>query len=187
MTIYPEIFKKAQAEVDAVVGLDRLPTMEDRDQLPYVNAICKELLRWHVVVPIPPHITAQDIIYEGYLIPKGTWLLANIWFTLSNPETYPSPDVFDPERFLGENQQLDPGEACFGWGRRSCPGGPLADSTIFICVAIALATLDVSRCVENGVVCVPTYDVEEGMIRHVKPFKCRIVPRSKKAAGLLHT
>ena len=86
-------------------------------------------------------------------------------FTLSNPETYPDPDVFDPERFLGENQQLDPIEVCFGWGRRSCPGGPLADSTIFICVAMALVTLDVSRCVENGVEWVPKYDAEEGMIR----------------------
>ena len=140
------------------------------------------------MIPLAPYITAQDIIYEGYSIPKGTWLLANIWFvalrecsrfvtpptvtrnpsfrfTLSNPETYPSPEVFDPERFPGENQQLDPGEVCFGWGRRSCPGGPLADSTIFICVAIALATMDVSRCVENGVEWVPTYDVKEGMIR----------------------
>jgi len=187
MTIHPEIFKKAQAEVDAIVGIERLPTMEDRDQLPYVNAICKELLRWHVVVPMPPHITAQDIIYEGYFIPEGTWLLANIWFALSNPETYPYPDVFDPERFLGENPQLDPVEVCFGWGRRSCPGGLLAESTIFISVAMALVTLDVSRCVENGVEWVPKYDAEEGMIRHVKPFKCNIVPRSQKAEKLLHT
>ena len=73
--------------------------------------------------------------------------------------------MFDPERFLGENQQLDPGEVCFGWGRRSCPGVPLADSTIFNYVAIVLATLDVSRCVENGVEWVLTYGVEEGMIR----------------------
>lgn len=47
--IYPEILKKAQAEVDAVIGQDRLPTFEDRDALPYVNAICVELLRWQVV------------------------------------------------------------------------------------------------------------------------------------------
>jgi cytochrome P450 len=58
MTIHPEIFKKAQAEVDAIVGIERLPTMEDRDQLPYVNAICKELLRWHVVVPMRAYLHA---------------------------------------------------------------------------------------------------------------------------------
>lgn len=49
MTIYPEVLKKAQAEIDAVVGHERLPTMGDRDALPYVNAICSELLRWNVV------------------------------------------------------------------------------------------------------------------------------------------
>ena len=52
MTMYPDILKKAQAEVDFVVGYERLPTMRDREALPYVNAICTELLRWHVVVPL---------------------------------------------------------------------------------------------------------------------------------------
>ena len=94
---------------------------------------------------------------------------SNVWrrFILSNPETYPNPEVFDPERFLGENQHLDPGEACFGWGRRSCPGARLAYSTIFICVAMTLATLDVLRYIEDGVESVPKYDVEEGFLRYV--------------------
>ena len=52
MTIYPEVFKKAQAEVDAVVGRERLPIMEDRDALPYVNAICCELFRWNAVASV---------------------------------------------------------------------------------------------------------------------------------------
>jgi len=52
MTIYPEVLKKAQVELDAVVGDERLPTMDDRDALPYVNAICTELLRWNVVIPM---------------------------------------------------------------------------------------------------------------------------------------
>ena len=86
---------------------------------------------------------------------------------MSDPKTYPDPDVFNPERFLGENQQPDPREACFGWGRRICPGAYLAEVSTFICVAMALATLDLSRCVEDGVECVPRYDVEEGIIRYV--------------------
>ncbi|KAG6375607.1 cytochrome P450 [Boletus reticuloceps] len=165
MTLYPEVFRKAQAEIDAVVGYERLPTIGDRDELPYVNAICKELLRWNVVAPLVMHVTTQDEIYDGYFIPKGTCLLGNIWFILNDPQTYPDPDVFNPERFLGENQQLDPREACFGWGRRSCPGAHLAELSIFICVATALATLDVSRYVENGVESVPRYDVKEGYVR----------------------
>lgn len=84
---------------------------------------------------------------------------------LFDPEVYPNPDVFDPERFLGENQQLDPRKVCFGWGRRSCPGAHLADSMAFICVVTMLATLDVSRCVEDGVEWVPKHDVKEGSVR----------------------
>ncbi|KAI9571629.1 cytochrome P450 [Boletus coccyginus] len=142
MTIYPEVLKKAQAEVDVVVGDKRLPTMKDRGALPYVNALCKELLRWNVLIPMPPHAAAEDIVYEGCLVPEGTCLLGNIW-----------------------NQQLDPREMCFGWGRRSCPGSLLAESAIFICVVMALATLGISRCIENGVEVVPTYDVKKTMIR----------------------
>ncbi|KAG6375633.1 cytochrome P450 [Boletus reticuloceps] len=185
MTMYPEVQKKAQTEVDTIVGNDRLPTMQDRDALLYVNAICMEILRWNVVAPITVHTSTQDILYEGCLIPKGSIILPNMWFILSDPETYPDPERFDPERFLGEHQQPDPREACFGWGRRACPGERLAESMIFIYVAMALATLEVSRYIENGVEYVPRYEFEEGFLRRFKPFKCKITPRSKKAEDLL--
>jgi cytochrome P450 len=51
MTLHPDAVKKAQAEIDAVVGNDRLPTFADREHLPYVDALCKEVLRWNSVVP----------------------------------------------------------------------------------------------------------------------------------------
>ena len=56
VTLYPSVLKKGEAEIDAVVGNDRLPTMGDRDALPYVNAICTELLRWNVVIPLRTYI-----------------------------------------------------------------------------------------------------------------------------------
>lgn len=51
MALHPEVVRKAQAEIDAVVGNDRLPTFSDREQLPYVNALAKEVLRWNSVTP----------------------------------------------------------------------------------------------------------------------------------------
>ena len=52
MQLYPEVQRKAQAEIDSVVGKDRLPTFKDRDRLPYVNYVCWELFRWLPVVPL---------------------------------------------------------------------------------------------------------------------------------------
>ena len=56
MMIYPDIQARAQAELDSVVGTDRLPTFDDRDSLPYINAICKEVLRWNVIVPLSAYL-----------------------------------------------------------------------------------------------------------------------------------
>lgn len=80
MSLYPEVQRKAQEEIERVIGTDRLPTFDDRDNLPYVDAIVKEALRWHPVAPMGvPHMTTEDDIYEGYFIPKGALLLPNIW------------------------------------------------------------------------------------------------------------
>lgn len=49
MVLYPDVQRKAQMELDSVVGTDRLPCLEDRDKLPYINALVKELLRWNTV------------------------------------------------------------------------------------------------------------------------------------------
>ena len=51
MLLSPDVQKKAQGELDSVIGRDRLPTFEDRPGLPYVDAVCKEVLRWHPVLP----------------------------------------------------------------------------------------------------------------------------------------
>lgn len=80
MTTYPEAQKKAQAELDAVIGPDRLPTFEDRDSLPYVNALLKETTRWHPVLPLAiPHKTTEEDVYNGCYIPAGTVIIPNSW------------------------------------------------------------------------------------------------------------
>src|SRR5271170_1253181 len=81
MTLFPEVQLKAQEEIDRIVGTKRLPNFEDRANLPYVDAIVKEVLRWHPVGPIGvPHMTTEDDIFNGYLIPKGALILVNIWY-----------------------------------------------------------------------------------------------------------
>ena len=73
MAMHPDAQHKAQEELDHVVGDGRLPTFEDRYSLPYINAILKEVMRWHVVVPIAfPHKATADDEYNEYHIPAGS-------------------------------------------------------------------------------------------------------------------
>jgi cytochrome P450 len=83
MLLNPAAQKKAQAELDAILGLgpERLPTTADREKLPYVEACWKESLRWHTIAPEGlAHMVRDDDVYEGYHIPKGTFVMPNIWF-----------------------------------------------------------------------------------------------------------
>lgn len=80
MAMHPDVQAKAQAELDAVVGPNRLPEHSDRDALPYVNAVAKEALRWQNVVPLGVvHRSMADDEYRGYFLPKGTIVLPNVW------------------------------------------------------------------------------------------------------------
>jgi cytochrome P450 len=80
MIAFPEIQRKAQAEIDQVIGAGRLPGFQDRRNLPYIDAVVKELLRWHPAARMGlPHTTTEDDICDGYLIPKGALLLPNVW------------------------------------------------------------------------------------------------------------
>ena len=107
MTLYPEVQKKAQAEIDAVVGPNRLPDFEDRPSLPYINSIVKESLRWHLVAPLGgcsndnyhyvltsseglPHMATNDDEYNGYYIPKGTVVIGNSWSVVNNYSCFPT-------------------------------------------------------------------------------------------------
>ena len=80
MALHPGVQKRAQAELDIVVGSGRLPDYRDRTALPYINALVKEALRWAPVLPFSiPHVSTEDMEYEGYFIPAGTMLIPNTW------------------------------------------------------------------------------------------------------------
>lgn len=79
MTLNPQVQARAQDELDRVLG-DRLPTAEDLDSLPYLNAVLSEILRWHSVAPLGiPHRLIKDDTYNGYFLPAGTIVIVNGW------------------------------------------------------------------------------------------------------------
>lgn len=189
MILFPEVQKKAQEELDRVIGTERLPTFTDRTSLPYVDAVVKEVLRWHPVTPTGvPHVAAEDDVYNGMFIPKGTMLIPNTWLFMHDENNYKDPHLFNPERFLDKTPELDPHVLAFGFGRRICPGRELADASIFLSIAMSLATLDSCKASdEKGNIIEPTVDFKTGIISHLAEFQCDIKPRSTRAKQLICT
>ena len=88
LLLYPEVQSRAQAEIDHVIGRSRLPAFSDRPKLPYVDAVCKEILRWRLVLPLGvAHATTEDNVCKGYFIPKGTTVLPNTWCVFAAEES----------------------------------------------------------------------------------------------------
>ncbi|KAI0063532.1 cytochrome P450 [Artomyces pyxidatus] len=189
--LYPEMQQRAQAEVDAVIEGQRLPDYCDRPKLPYIEALCKEVLRWRNVAPLGvPHTVTQDDVYDGCFIPKGTIVVTNIWAILHDARVYPEPDLFKPERFLTADGLLrdDPIlTSVFGFGKRICPGRHLVENTLFIVAASLLATYSIGKAKDvQGKDIAVEGAYTGGSISFPVDFKCSIIPRSVAAAGLIH-
>jgi cytochrome P450 len=157
MCIFPEVQRKAQEELDRVIpNQDRFPNWVDEEKLPYISALVTENFRWRsaIVLGGPPHAPIKDDVYNGYLIPKGTTLIGNLWAIHRNPKDYPNPDEFRPERWLDEDEYrprpTKRGIFTFGWGRRACSGQPLAEQGIWFTIAELLFAFEM-RAIDKDV------------------------------------
>ncbi|KAF7325230.1 Cytochrome P450 [Mycena kentingensis (nom. inval.)] len=190
MLKHPEVQRKAQAEVDAVLGHGALPRFEDRPMLPYVEAVVKEVLRWKPVTPLAvPHMSSLDYDdeFRGFRIPAGAEVVGNAWAVLQDETTYPEPTTFNPERFLRDGKLdptvQDPEVAAFGFGRRMCPGRHLAIDALWINIASIIATLNIEKCVDKatGSVLEPSYEGRGVLVVSPVPFKCKFTVRSAQS------
>ncbi|KLO07653.1 cytochrome P450 [Schizopora paradoxa] len=176
---FPDTLRRAQEEIDRVVGIDRLPTFEDKENLPYINAMCTEVMRWEVVAPLAlPRCAAQDDEFRGYHIPAGTLVLPNVWSIANNSEVYPNPSQFKPERWLpgGVNEKsIRPMSYALGSGRRC----------LFITAASLFATFNIERALDANGKPSPLGGHEWSIVRFVTPSTCKFTPRSEKAAALI--
>ncbi|KAJ3532238.1 hypothetical protein NMY22_g7821 [Coprinellus aureogranulatus] len=192
MTLHPHVQRKAQSILDAymhsVPSEQSFPNLSDRPNLPYIEALVYEILRWNPSVPLGlPHVATQDDVYRGYEIRKHTVVWANIWSILHDEEVYPDPFEFRPERYLDDegniatdSKQVIVVRTAFGFGRRICPGLYLAENSLFLAISMLLHAFNVSEH-EDG----PPNVEYSGFISHPRPFKCRILPRSDNIAELI--
>ncbi|KDQ59104.1 hypothetical protein JAAARDRAFT_33832 [Jaapia argillacea MUCL 33604] len=191
MILYPSVQKKAQEELDRVVGRLRLPDFEDRENLPYINALVKETMRWQPITPLAVvHSPIADDVYNGYFIPKGSFVFGNSWSILQDPVAYPDPQEFKPERFMKDGQLnpdvQDPDTAAFGFGRRICPGRYFSDSTLYIFICSVLSAFNITAPLdEKGEPIRLEMKMTSGLVSHPEVFRCSIIPRSAEAELLI--
>ena len=158
----PEALKRAQEEIEDEVGRERKVEACDLKNLSYLQAVVKETLRLYPPGPLlVPHEAREDCSIQGYRVPKGTRVFANVWKLHRDPRVWSEAEKFSPERFLNENGEVDEGQRFeylpFGSGRRACPGSTFATQLTLITLARLLQAFHLDEPLDEPV------DLEEGL------------------------
>nr|APH81377.1 cytochrome P450 CYP3036A1 [Tigriopus kingsejongensis] len=135
MVNFPDIQEKMFQEIKAKIGLYRLPSMNDRPDTPYTEAVIQEILRYSAIAALGIfRVSSRDVQLGPYQIPKGTTVFSNLLAVLRDPKIFPDPEKFDPTRFLDKdgNFQKNEKNIAFGTGKRDCLGKSLALAEFYI-------------------------------------------------------
>ncbi|KIK97017.1 hypothetical protein PAXRUDRAFT_137193 [Paxillus rubicundulus Ve08.2h10] len=191
MVLYPEVQAKAHTEIDSVVGPSRLPGDHDRSSLPYVDNIIRELFRWNPIVPLGmPHATSSSDVYNGFFIPKGAFVIVNVWAMSRDSDKYDDVEDFKPERYpVTDSTATAPPpthDPVFGMGRRVCPGRFVSDEFLFVAIASILAMFRITKAKDNENREIPVQrKFTTGISIHPISFPCTFVCRSEEREQLV--
>ncbi|XP_052028322.1 cytochrome P450 2C26-like isoform X3 [Apodemus sylvaticus] len=165
---YPEVTAKVQEEIDHVIGRHRSPCMQDRNHMPYTDAVLHEIQRYIDLLPTSlPHAVTCDTKFRDYLIPKGTTVIASLSSVLYDDKEFPNPERFDPNHFLDESGKFKKSDyfSPFSIGKRICVGEGLARAELFLFLTTILQNFNLKSPVDlkdldttpvaNGFVSVP--------------------------------
>ncbi|KAH0931164.1 hypothetical protein HID58_008281 [Brassica napus] len=121
---HPQVMRKAQEEVQRIVGTKPKITNNEIDKMQYLKCVIKETMRLHPAGTVPRETSSKWIKVGGYDIPPKTKLLVNLFSVQRDPKIWENPEDFIPERFLDKSIEYmgSKGYAPFGFGRRNCPG-----------------------------------------------------------------
>ncbi|XP_047467256.1 cytochrome P450 1B1-like [Mugil cephalus] len=148
---HTDIQTKLQELIDKVVGPNRLPSLEDRSSLTYLDAFIYETMRFTSFVPLTiPHSTTSDVTIDGLHIPKDTVVFINQWSVNHDPVVWKDPHIFDPSRFIDERGSLDKdltnNVMIFSAGKRRCIGDQIAKVEVFLFSAILIHQCSFEKC-----------------------------------------
>ncbi|TCD71564.1 hypothetical protein EIP91_007311, partial [Steccherinum ochraceum] len=198
ITAFPDVQRRAQKEIDDVVGTSRSPTFEDWDSLPYLQAVMKEIHRVRPTTPsLVPHKTTADEKLGQYVLPKGSTVFVNLYGINHDPESFDEPAKFDPDRFLrsefgtrvGADDTGRRHDMLFGCGRRVCPGMEFAINSIRINTMNLLWAFNFGLCKDDAGNHIPIdlNDTTDGVLLTQNPFKCAVEPRSQRHTNIIRS
>jgi cytochrome P450 len=179
--LHPEAQAKVHEELDRVVGRERLPSFADQQMLPQVAAFILEYLRWRPVnISGVPHRAMKDIVWRNYVIPEGATVIGSHWGIANDPDVFPNPERFEPQRWLTEEGTLrDDLRFCtFGFGRRTCPAQHVANRSIFVGVALVLWAFRLSEDPKSPI---DSFGFSDTVNQIAEPFRVVFEPRSSEA------
>ncbi|KAG1798579.1 cytochrome P450 [Suillus plorans] len=168
---HTDVQARVQEELDDVVGRARLPTFADHEMLPQVTAFMLESLRWRpVTLGGFAHRATKDIIWKNYLVPAGATVIGNHWAIANDPEVFPEPHRFNPQRWIDDAGRVrgDLRFFTFSFGRRVCPGQHVANRSVFINTALILWAFRLS---ENPAAKIDTLAYSDTANIHAAPFE----------------
>ncbi|KAM9386097.1 cytochrome P450 2J4-like [Pholidichthys leucotaenia] len=176
MMKYPDIQEKVQVEIDAVIGSSRQPSMADRENMPYTDAVIHEIQRIGDINPLNvPRMTIKDTTLDKYTIPKGTMVIPTLHSILHDESVWETPYSFNPHHFLDQDGKFRRREADipFSAGKRVCPGEQLARMELFLFFTSLLQRFSFSAAAGEQ----PTLEFKLGGTRCPKPYRLCAVPR----------
>ncbi|ELU04306.1 hypothetical protein CAPTEDRAFT_117101 [Capitella teleta] len=174
----PDIQKKLHQEVSSVVGKDQVLSNSDIQNLPYLKAIIKEVLRMYPVAGTITRILSEETAIQGYLVPADTTVLVGVFQICRDPDIFPEPNVFKPERWLRDDSDVKKRIHNFAWlpfgfGTRMCLGRRVAELELQLLTARLSQMFEIHPADEK-----PLEVVQIGLLKPDRPVSVKLVDRN---------
>ncbi|XP_054633976.1 cytochrome P450 3A40-like [Dunckerocampus dactyliophorus] len=173
----PHVMKRLQEEVDATFPKKAAVQYQELMQMDYLDCVINESLRLYPILPRVDRVAKATVEINGLVIPKGMVVMVPTWPLHRDPELWPEPEKFKPERFNKENKEsIDPYTYMpFGVGPRNCIGMRFALVTMKLALVEILQRYSFSVCEETEV---PIELDKQGLLAPKRPLMLKLEPRS---------
>ncbi|XP_073497688.1 cytochrome P450 2A4-like isoform X2 [Phyllobates terribilis] len=175
---YPDVLAKVHKEIDQIIGRNREPTLQDRNHMPYTEAMVHEMQRFIDLIPMGlPRRTTKEVTLKGYTLPQGTQIYPMLTSVLKDPTCFKYPKEFNPENFLNKKGEFKKNDAFMplALGKRICLGEALVRMELFLFLVSILQNFDLKSPVPPEELDI-TPNVS-GLGNFPKPYKMAFIPR----------